>query len=610
MRASIQQWRRVACFVSAVVACLVLAGCPGDSPPSEPAQVPPLTLSGTVSIDGTPAAQTLVVIKGKSGHVRETSTDDKGHYVMPVAELMPPYFVEAAGSHSVVMAAGIADVTPLTELAFTDIVRQDTHLYFVNLDMTLSDTGEFGDASSDTSRITASSIAAGEADALKFLKSIYAVTPVTGTGDLFHSGFSATANDPMAKTLQAYTTAVADTGIQYSILQQIKLCEDSDVTITQGTDAIEFCQLSAKVNASTTDATVSVYEFFTQSHDHIVLSARNTAVLSVGFTPREGTAFSCSGTTCGGIVLGAAGSDGNRTLAFNQATLKSDGGASAILQGHLIAGTTFPRLTCTGEQVYFRQGGDYTGGDCIANPYAQLAFGRSIHTFPSATGQASVEVRLDGSVVASVLHYGYDENGALVAKFKCRSTQCANVTVSAADAEGTRTITLQGTLLQAVNADGTLSTTDSELINAALTLAVPEAPPVITCNAGDPGFTVTVTGQPALQLCVPDPASRYATLNDDGSINYVFTNYNTLTVVALDRAVISAALDSFSCSTAPCAGITVSAVNSTTDKRTVRLNNAPLPEIETGGLIGDRTAVITGNAATPTTACILTGACP
>ncbi len=208
MRASIQQWRRVACFVSAVVACLVLAGCPGDSPPSEPAQVPPLTLSGTVSIDGTPAAQTLVVIKGKSGHVRETSTDDKGHYVMPVAELMPPYFVEAAGSHSVVMAAGIADVTPLTELAFTDIVRQDTHLYFVNLDMTLSDTGEFGDASSDTSRITASSIAAGEADALKFLKSIYAVTPVTGTGDLFHSGFSATANDPMAKTLQAYTTAV------------------------------------------------------------------------------------------------------------------------------------------------------------------------------------------------------------------------------------------------------------------------------------------------------------------------------------------------------------------------------------------------------------------
>ncbi len=106
-------------------------------------------------------------------------------------------------------------------------------------------------------------------------------------------------------------------------------------------------------------------------------------------------------------------------------------------------------------------------------------------------------------VVASVLHYGYDENGALVAKFKCRSTQCANVTVSAADAEGTRTITLQGTLLQAVNADGTLSTTDSELINAALTLAVPEAPPVITCNAGDPGFTVTVTGQPALRLCVP-----------------------------------------------------------------------------------------------------------
>ncbi len=150
--------------------------------------------------------------------------------------------------------------------------------------MTFSDNGEFGDGSSDPSLFTAKSLADGQAAALRFINSVYGVAP-GNIGDLFASPFEAVAGDPMAQTLKAYSDAVAASGVNYSILQQNKLCETSDVAITRGGESIDFCQLSAKVSPAAGNPAASVYEFFTQSRDHIVVNAQGSQVLIVEYTP-------------------------------------------------------------------------------------------------------------------------------------------------------------------------------------------------------------------------------------------------------------------------------------------------------------------------------------
>src|SRR5262249_8152390 len=153
--------------------------------------------------------------------------------------------------------------------------------------------------------------------------------------------------------------------------------------------------------------TVSEYSFVTQSRDRIVVSARGAAILSIVHTPRLGGTYSCTQSTCAGATLGAAGGDGNRPLEFDSTVLEGSAGGSETLDGNLIAGTTFPALICSGETYYFRLAGDYAGGDCVAGPSEITSFQRAIYTFPGASGAAgSLEVRLDGDSVASILHYG------------------------------------------------------------------------------------------------------------------------------------------------------------------------------------------------------------
>ncbi len=103
---------RIAVLLGGLAICCALGGCPNDNPPALPAQPVTPTLSGTVSIDGTPLSGALVIIKGSAGQVRETNTDGAGHYSMPLTNLTGPYFVEAANVlHSAVLAA--ASPTPL-----------------------------------------------------------------------------------------------------------------------------------------------------------------------------------------------------------------------------------------------------------------------------------------------------------------------------------------------------------------------------------------------------------------------------------------------------------------------------------------------------------------
>src|SRR5262249_9167315 len=147
--------------------------------------------------DGQPLAGILVVVKGSSGQARETNTDSHGHYSIPVSALVAPYFVEAGNLHAAVLKDGIADATPLSDIAFTEIVTEDPHHYFVNLDTTFSDTGEYGDGSSNAFLVTAASVSQAETAALRFIHSVYGLSLAAGTGDLFTADFEAVTSDPM-----------------------------------------------------------------------------------------------------------------------------------------------------------------------------------------------------------------------------------------------------------------------------------------------------------------------------------------------------------------------------------------------------------------------------
>ncbi len=123
-------------------------------------------------------------------------------------------------------------------------------------------------------------------------------------------------------------------------------------------------------------------------------------------------------------------------------------------------------------------------------------------------------------------------------------------------------------------------------------------------------FTLTVTGAAPFVQCLPEARYRYAFPNGDGSISYVFSYFTTITLAASDTTVLSVGVDFFTCATDACAGAAVSAVDPSTDMRTISFVNASLTEVETGGLPGDRTLVINGSSLTPTSDCILNGVCP
>jgi len=600
--------------VASLIIAALLGGCPSDDPPKLVVPPVPPTISGVVSADGGPLPDVLVTVTGTTGMTRETRTDANGFYSVPAIELTPPYVVEASYVfHAAVLQAGTANVTPLTELAFQEIVRQDTHLYFLNLNFIINDLGEVGDDSSDITLINAASLAEGESNALRFMRSIYGVIPAPGLGNLFTSSFRAVPGDPMADTIRAYTDAVAAAGISFSIAQQDLLCDVANTVITRSGEPVDFCPLSVTSGPDGGNVATTVYEFRTQSQDLIVVKAQDVQVLSIDYTPRAGNTFSCAGAACANVVLGPQQADGNRSLTFSNTVLTDTTGATASAQGELIAGLVFPPLVCNGEPFYFRQNGSYTGGDCVSSPLIVPSFGRTIYTLPATGTVGTLEVRLDGDRIASILHFGLDENFVPVALFKCRFEDCANLSVSEADADGNRVLMLNGTSLQKVLPDGSFSATETEQVNARLTLTaatpVPDPEPCPEVPVGL--FTVDITNFGPYSLCVLDGSGRYGQAFEDGSIDYFFGNYYGLFTRAVDSDVQSVIFDQFfRCDGESCSGTTVSAVDPVSGTRRIDFVDQLLVEIETGGLIGDRTAVLNGSGETTSKNCILNGVCP
>lgn len=193
---------------------LALAGCGGTGsstgaliPVATPAPTaaPTASLHGTVAV-GSPVAGATVVVKCASGATASATTDSAGNYTVTIPAAAPPCILEASGGtvagtayanklHSIAVAAGILNVTPLTDLAVAAFAKTSASAYFA---------GAFDVAA--WARITAQALQTAEALVIANLRALALSVPSI---DFFTGVFQPIAGDAYDALLAALAAEAA-----------------------------------------------------------------------------------------------------------------------------------------------------------------------------------------------------------------------------------------------------------------------------------------------------------------------------------------------------------------------------------------------------------------
>lgn len=196
------------------IASLALAGCGGGTsgvtsiPVSPASPAPPVTqsLHGFVAV-GRPLAGAALTLKCANGKTYTTTSDGTGAYTVAVdANALPCVFESSGGTvggaayaaklHSIALAAGIVNVTPLTELAVAAFARSSASSYFA---------GSFDAAA--WARLTAQALQSAQALLIANLQALALTVPTT---DFFSGAFTpidSDAYDTLLRALAAQTAA-------------------------------------------------------------------------------------------------------------------------------------------------------------------------------------------------------------------------------------------------------------------------------------------------------------------------------------------------------------------------------------------------------------------
>ncbi len=208
------RWRKTG--ISALtVAALALAGCGGGSPavtalPPAPSAAPtssPLTLHGFVAV-GRPVAGAALTLKCSNGKTYASASDGSGAFTAAVDAGALPCVLESSGGtvagaaytaklHSVALAAGTINVTPLTDLALAAFARSSAAAYFA---------GSFDAAA--WARLTAQALQSAEALVIANLQALALSVPAA---DFFTGTFApveSDAYDALLAALAAETAAI------------------------------------------------------------------------------------------------------------------------------------------------------------------------------------------------------------------------------------------------------------------------------------------------------------------------------------------------------------------------------------------------------------------
>lgn len=626
-----------------VPALWALQGCGGgDGPPAQtrPTQV---QLTGTAT-DGS-TLSTSATVKGTAGVLR-TSTAVAGTtaYAVLLDQLTGPYMVQAGAYYAVALGEGNANATPLTSLVTSALFGQDAAAAFT----------AFGPTNpSLTSRVTAANIASAQAATLAFLRNNVGLTVPTTVGDFTTTLFAPKAGDAMYDLIIALKARADALGpdaygnLVAGFVNHAHLCIVESIGLTIGGATTAFCPATKTATSEDDDGTIVDQVFTSDTGDVLTVRARDAVVSSASYVPAGAAqTYACADAACSGITLGAPATDLSRTVAFTSATLAS-GAGNATLTGSLqgaIPGVALPVLPCTDNRFFLIRPDRSVVADCVdisdgagllglpgtfgqGQGTTDTAVYRFLNTqgsngLPAVDSPTLVYITLAGSTVASidVVHRTTDQDTGITTvdfDYKCRGSACNGVTVDPPTVNSDfgfpitlRTVTLDNTVLSAVNADGMLSATVSATIKGSFSgLYISNAdqgsfaPPAADVCAGFSNQVLTTPADEGFVFpsCAESVGGFYLTTAlANGDLQLQMFNYGTgdVTVtVSSTGAVKSVRVDipteSFGCSIA-CNGVSVSAPDAD-GNRTVTLSDTLLNIIEPDDFAtGARTAKSTG----------------
>ncbi len=637
----------------------VLAGCPGESSNVRaPEGGATNALSGTVTagraavILQSPGDVQPLTARGVAGLQRSVfPLSSSGPFTISLQELSGPYALratyteESTGTafslYSTATKAGTSNITPLTTLLVAQLTAQPPSAFFNSLS-----------SSGIGASVTDANIRAAQSSVTAYLQDILGVEVRSGTSSFVESPFTPAAGDPMFDTIVALNTKLAERGsnietLASEIAVEASNCRTESLQVNASGHASAFCPSSKSAEADSGDNTVTIHTFTAASGETLTLRSRDSSVLSAEYRSRNATSFICIGNACAAITLGTPAGDLTRPVQFNAVSLAA-GAATATLNGTLtsaVPGVVLPPLPCTSNRYFLVKPDRSVIAACVdadpvgiglPGPDAQSrGLSRLAWTFRDSSGTFApqqIEVALEGDTVISVLTWEFDTvTNQPKGLYKCRRSDCNGVTLGAPIVDSTtigipvtlRTIALNDTQLKEVNPDGSLSSTSVALLKASFdTLLIFPTEPInnLACDGSGNKVVVQVSGTtPAFDACPPaDPqgfsgfvsAGTEANGDISASIRYLSVTANGSTLVdgvtirfdglgtVVDVQFVSHYNDRFQCSGAACSGVAVSPPDGL-GQRTITFSNTVLQELETGALLGDRTATLNGSFVAP-----------
>jgi hypothetical protein len=613
------RWTRLWVACALTVGCsALLSGCPSDEAQEStpPASEAPL-LAG-IAVSGKASTGALVAVGGGSGVPRALHSGN-GRFELPVHELVSPYVVQAyiedADARRYQSVAldleQRLNVTPFTELAMLDIIGADPTQFFDGL--ATVDTP----ASSDVSIFTAQAIEQSQPQVRRqVLRSVGFEIPEVG--DFFTAAFSPSAGDPMFDAIKDLLAALKAEGktfdaLERELLQEQALCATESLSVEGSATLTRFCPESKETTADTGDGSGALMQFTSQYGERLQVTALGSAVLSVAWLQPgadvDAPSYACQGSSCLGVSLGAPDSALQRSLHFAGTVLAGAQG-SITLDGSVLSATPgLPPLSCQGEPFYLNTADGGVLADCVSFGGGEMGGRRAIYRFygQDYSRNLFVEVRAEAETVIDITWGHRDaETYQEIADYKCPAGTCLGAQISAPDTNGLRSFRLEDVALSQVQSDGSLDSSLNALLNAELSAFDPYGAEPYNCAGASELVTANVSGEGRWDLCPPYDLDDLGTVSgyqlDDGRLVYLFYNEDfltTLTVTASGRRVDrveyrrGSFYENFVCDGDDCEGVTISEPDEE-DRRRIGFSASLLREIETGGLPGDRDALLDG----------------
>ena len=626
-RRGVHAWRAAgrALALAGGLALASLAGCGGGGgPEAVPASPLPPSLRGEATDALSPAPTNVeVTAKGSSGLSRTSASLLSGtRFDVSLQELSGPYLLASARTdgafvYALALQEGTANLTPLTTLVVAQLLGQDPDDYFEAL-------GHNGGVPA----FTAGQLALAQSQVEYHLHRRLGLD-WRGSASFTTTPFEAVAGDPHFERLRLLQTTLAGQGRTLSALvDEIRLqaqrCTGLRLTVQGPVESHAFCPQTSGTALDPTDGGVRLHEFTDLYGDQLLVRLRGDSVVSARFT-FEGVSHDCSGAGCGGLLPGAFDGAGERPLQFDALALLAADGQRLELSGTLTAaalGQVFPPLACEDNRAYLIPPSGEILGFCDSDVIGRASGrARQVHTLADEAGTVAsrIDVTVQGETLISVSLWQLD-GGTERVTHRCLGAACTGVTVSAAQADGLRRVSLQDTPLPAVDASGMPSGEPLRWVRAQYQVE-DETYEYGTYCGFDNGEVRGVFSDEAegLRVCVPtaefsDETGFYdlvgRTSGGGGELGYYVIsmegryrrgNFNggiadRLVVQTLGGQVQSVQFfrrdgQRFGCEAAGCAGVTVSSGDGSQASR-IRFADTRLVEITRGGLAGDRSLLL------------------